>query len=154
LGVPIGAFAVIEAWGFEYKTVGLNWIKQNRRGEGIFTGMSYWTRANSELCLLATRGSPQRLAMDVRQVIMAPVGEHSEKPEEAHKRIERLVTGPYLELFARAERPGWTTWGNVVESDSTYNADDDFAKSIDVAYEAVRERVANGGSGWMPKPAV
>jgi N6-adenosine-specific RNA methylase IME4 len=107
-----GALEIIQSWGFEFKTVGLNWIKQNRSGEGIFTGMGYWTRANSELCLLATRGNPQRLAMDVHQVIMTPVGEHSEKPDEAYGRIERLIAGPYLELFARKERDNWVTWGN------------------------------------------
>jgi N6-adenosine-specific RNA methylase IME4 len=111
-----GALAVIEAWAFDYKTVGLDWIKQNRSGEGIFTGMGYWTRANSELRLLATRGRPQRRSMDVHQVIMASVGKHSAKPEEAHKRIERLLAGPYLELFARTKRDGWTTWGDEVES--------------------------------------
>jgi N6-adenosine-specific RNA methylase IME4 len=112
-----GALAVIEAWGFTYKTVGLNWVKQNRGGEGTFTGMGYWTRANSELCLLATRGNPQRLAADVHQVIMAPVAEHSEKPYEAYQRIERLLAGPYLELFARNERERWVTWGNEVGID-------------------------------------
>ena len=75
-------------------------------------GMGYYTRANSEPCLLATRGSPLRLAFDVPQVILAPVGAHSAKPNEAHARIERLVAGPYLELFARksgpAGRPGAT----------------------------------------------
>jgi N6-adenosine-specific RNA methylase IME4 len=109
-----GALEVIEAWGFEFKTVGLNWIKQNRSGEDIFTGMGYWTRANSELRLLATRGSPQRLAMDVHQVLLAPVGEHSEKPDEAYHCIERLLAGPYLELFARNERPCWTcSWNEI-----------------------------------------
>jgi MT-A70 protein len=55
-----------------------------------------------------------RLAFDVHQVIMAPVGEHSAKPGEVHDRIERLVAGPYLELFARQEHLGWVTWGNEV----------------------------------------
>jgi N6-adenosine-specific RNA methylase IME4 len=80
---------------------------------------------------------------------MAAVGEHSVKPDEIHGRIERLYGGRYLELFVRTERPGWTTWGNEV---APYDAEDDFAKSIDVAYDAVRERVANGGPTWTPKP--
>lgn len=109
-----GAVDVLRAWGFEYKTVGFTWAKQNRSGEGWFTGMGYWTRANAEVCLLATRGSPQRLAMDVPQLVVAPVREHSRKPDEVPPRIERLLAGPYLELFARAERPGWTTWGNEI----------------------------------------
>jgi len=52
--------------------------------------------------------------MGVPQVIMAPVGEHSAKPGEVHRRIERVLAMPYLELFARAKRPGWVTWGNEV----------------------------------------
>ena len=46
---------------------------------------------------------------------MTPVGEHSEKPDEAYLRMQRLFGGPYLELFARKERPGWTVWGNEIE---------------------------------------
>lgn len=109
-----GALHIIEKWGFQYKTAAFVWVKQNRGGAGLFTGMGYWTRANSEPCLLATKGSPTRLAMDVHQVILAPVAEHSRKPEEAHKRIERLLPGPRLEIFARQPRDGWTTWGNEV----------------------------------------
>ena len=108
-----GARDVIRAWGFEYKTCGLLWVKLNPNGEGLFTGMGYHTRANTEPCLLATRGSPRRLANDVHQVVMAPFREHSKKPEEVARRIERLYPGPYLELFARGEaRPNWTVWGN------------------------------------------
>jgi N6-adenosine-specific RNA methylase IME4 len=110
-----GALAVIESWGFAYKTAGFTWVKQNKGGEGLFTGMGYWTRANAELCLFATRGSPQRLAMDVPQVILAPVSEHSEKPDEARRRIERLLAGPYLELYGRRSVDGWWVWGNQIE---------------------------------------
>jgi N6-adenosine-specific RNA methylase IME4 len=107
-----GALEVIKAWGFEYKTIGFGWVKQNRGGEGLFTGMGYWTRANLECCLLASRGAPMRLAMDVHQVVTAPIGEHSAKPQEVRSRIQRLLAGPYLELFAREATPGWTSWGN------------------------------------------
>jgi len=109
-----GALRVIEAWGFKYTTAAFVYVKQNRSGKGLFTGMGYWTRANTEPCLLATKGSPTRLAMDVPQVIMEPVGKHSAKPVEARKRIVRLVPGPYLELFAREQTKGWTTWGNQI----------------------------------------
>jgi N6-adenosine-specific RNA methylase IME4 len=109
-----GALEVIKAWGFTYKTVGFNWVKQNRSGDGLFWGMGYHTRANSELCLLATRGSPKRQAKDVHQVIMSPVGEHSRKPDEAQVRIERLYPGPYLELYGRRPAPNWTVWGNQI----------------------------------------
>jgi N6-adenosine-specific RNA methylase IME4 len=82
-------------------------------------GMGYWTRANTEPCLLATRGNPKRLDAGVRMGIIEPRRQHSRKPDCVHGRIERLVSGPYLELFARAERPGWTTWGNEVGKFST-----------------------------------
>jgi N6-adenosine-specific RNA methylase IME4 len=110
-----GALDVIKAWGFEYKTAGFVWVKQNRNGEGLFTGMGYWTRSNTEFCLLATIGKPERMAKDVHQVIMSPVGKHSEKPEEARKRIEKLFIGPYLELFARGGSEGWQAWGDEAE---------------------------------------
>lgn len=113
-----GALEVIKAWGFEYTTAAFVWIKQNRSGEGIFTGMGYWTRANAEVCLLATRGSPMRLDMGVHQVVSAPVAEHSRKPEEVRTRIQRLLAGPYLELFGRRPVDGWTVWGNEVSSEA------------------------------------
>jgi N6-adenosine-specific RNA methylase IME4 len=78
-------------------------------------GTGYWTRSNSEVCLLATKGQPKRLNADVRQGIIAPRRQHSRKPNGIHERIERLVAGPYLELFARQERQGWTTWGNETQ---------------------------------------
>jgi N6-adenosine-specific RNA methylase IME4 len=109
-----GALDVIKAWGFTYKTCAFVWIKQNEGGNGLHTGMGYWSRSNAELCLLATRGKPLRLAADVHQVVMAPVGKHSEKPEEVRRRIERLLPGPYLELYGRALVAGWTVWGNEI----------------------------------------
>jgi N6-adenosine-specific RNA methylase IME4/ParB-like chromosome segregation protein Spo0J len=106
------AFAVIKAWGFEFKTCGFVWVKQTKDEERFATGMGYWTRANAEICLLATKGKPSRLNADVQQVIMTPRMEHSKKPDEVAGRIERLVPGPYLEMFARQQRAGWDVWGN------------------------------------------
>jgi N6-adenosine-specific RNA methylase IME4 len=101
----------------------------------LATGMGYATRTNTEYVLLAQRGTPRRLNNDVHQVVMAPRREHSEKPEEVARRIERLYPGPYLELFARHERKGWTTWGNELKP---YDGLDGFAKSLDVGYAAIR----------------
>ena len=109
-----GALEVMKAWGFTYKTAAFVWVKQNESSPGLHWGMGYWTRANAELCLLGTRGSPHRIAKDVHQIIMSPVGEHSRKPEETNARIERLLGGPYLELFARRPMAGWTVWGNDI----------------------------------------
>jgi N6-adenosine-specific RNA methylase IME4 len=103
---------VIAAWGFDYSGLAFDWIKRNASGEGLHMGGGYGTRANPEPCLLAVRGKPLRLDAGVHSVVMTPVGEHSEKPEEVARRIERLYGGPYLELFARRPREGWTTWGN------------------------------------------
>jgi len=77
--------------------------------------MGYWTRANPEQCLLATRGHPKRIGRDVRRWIDAPRREHSRKPDEIYERIERLVDGPYLEMFARQTRDGWDAWGNETD---------------------------------------
>ncbi len=107
------SFEVIKAWGFTYKTVGFYWTKVKKSGaEHIGTG--YWTRSNPELCLLCTRGKPQRNSKSVRKWIHAPVREHSRKPDEAYDRIEKLLNGPYIELFARQSRPGWDAWGDEV----------------------------------------
>jgi N6-adenosine-specific RNA methylase IME4 len=105
------AKGVIEAWGFNYKTIAFTWVKLTQAGRPAF-GCGYWTRANAEMCLLATRGSPKRLHADVPQVVLAPRREHSRKPDEVAARIERLVAGPYIELFARQLRPGWDGWGD------------------------------------------
>jgi N6-adenosine-specific RNA methylase IME4 len=116
------ALKLIDAWGFTYKTCGFDWMKADGRQPDMFAenvpvqvGMGYWTRANSEPCLLATRGKPTRINADVRMGIIEPRREHSRKPDCVPARIERLVEGPYLELFARTQRPGWTVWGNQTD---------------------------------------
>lgn len=111
------ALWLISAWGFTYKTCAFSWMKADpyrlfADDATPFAGMGYWTRANTEPCLLATRGKPKRINADVRQGVIAPRREHSRKPDCIHERIERLVAGPYVELFARQSRPGWSTWGN------------------------------------------
>jgi N6-adenosine-specific RNA methylase IME4 len=109
------ALELITAWGFTFKTVGFTWVKTNAKSEGYFTGMGYWTRSNPEMCLLATRGRPVRVARNVPQLVVAPRREHSRKPDEVPERIKRLLPGPYIELFARETRPGWDSWGNQTE---------------------------------------
>jgi N6-adenosine-specific RNA methylase IME4 len=102
------------AWGFAFKTIAFVWAKTNANGT-FRIGMGYWSRKQTETCLLFTRGKPRRADKGVRQLIVAPRREHSRKPDEQYERIERLVAGPYLELFARQERPGWTVWGNETD---------------------------------------
>jgi N6-adenosine-specific RNA methylase IME4 len=103
---------VIEAWGFRFSGLAFDWVKLNADGKGLHWGNGYNTRQNPEPCILAKRGNPLRLDEGVHSVIMAPVGEHSEKPDEAYARMERLYPGPRLELFARRERDRWKTWGD------------------------------------------
>lgn len=106
------ALKLIEAWGFEYKTVGFYWAKLNQDLKTFYMGMGHWTRSNPEQCLLATRGHPQRLDAGVRKLITAPRREHSRKPDEVRSYIERLVPGPYLEMFARESKENWDCFGN------------------------------------------
>jgi N6-adenosine-specific RNA methylase IME4 len=81
----------------------------------FFTGLGFWTRANPEMCLLATRGKPKRKSAGVKKLVIASRREHSRKPDEVYDRIEALCDGPYLEMFARHSRPGWDNWGTQCE---------------------------------------
>jgi N6-adenosine-specific RNA methylase IME4 len=69
---------------------------------------------NPEMCLLFTRGAPKRQSAAVRQLIVDERREHSRKPEAYRERVEALLPGPYLEMFARQPREGWSSWGNQV----------------------------------------
>lgn len=117
-----------EAWGWEYKTVAFTWVKTNQDRLSMALKLGYWTRANSEQVWLFTRGKPQRRSKGVLQALHATIdypaesaavvtypGQHSAKPEEVQNRIQQLVDGPYLEIFARRYRPGWTTIGNELD---------------------------------------
>jgi len=113
---------VIKKWGFEYKTVAFTWVKRNKNAGSWFMGMGSWTRANAELCLLATRGNPCRVNAGVSSVIDTPVMEHSRKPAIVRERIVELVGDiSRIELFARKPKDqlfdargfdGWDVWGN------------------------------------------
>lgn len=111
------ALQVITAWGFEYKTLAWVWVKANPTFFGFYMGMGYYTRSNSEPCLLATRGDlPKPKDRGVMSLIYSPVQEHSRKPDEQYAKIERLYPGmSYLEMFARRERAKWDVFGNEVE---------------------------------------
>lgn len=107
------AFRVIESWGFKYSTAAFVWVKKNKAADSPFFGCGAWTRANSELCLLATRGSVQRLDATISQIVESPIEEHSKKPEIVRELIERLVGKlPRVELFCRNPADGWDVWGN------------------------------------------
>lgn len=120
------AFEVAAAWGFKPVSIAFVWDKGRM-------GMGYWTRQEVEICHLFKRGSPRRLSRGVRSVIRAPRREHSRKPDEQYGRIEQLVDGPYLELFARQAWVGWSAWGNQV---GKFEAANDNSPSGDVARAA------------------
>ena len=109
------AFEVLKAYGFTYK-VALTWVKDR-------IGLGYWLRGQTEHALLAVKGNPRRKftgphgAMGSKvwsTALHAPRREHSQKPGEVWVMVEDLFDGPYLELFARHHRQGWTAWGNQV----------------------------------------
>lgn len=122
------AFATMESWGFKYSGVGFTWCKLARRYEedspqmfigpaDFHVGMGYTTRKNTEICLLGRRGSPKRASASVRELIVAPVREHSRKPDTFRRRVDEYV-GPgasVVELFARSQWPGWQAWGNETQ---------------------------------------
>jgi N6-adenosine-specific RNA methylase IME4 len=107
------AIELMAAWGFAYKSGGA-WAKMSRNGNPAF-GAGYLYRSAAELWLLGTRGSPKVRSRSVRNLIVAERREHSRKPDQMHDDIERLFDGPYLEMFARAPRDGWTVWGNQTD---------------------------------------
>jgi len=107
------AFRVIESWGFNYSTAAFVWVKKNKNMDTPFIGCGAWTRANSEICLLATKGHVLRLDASVSQVIESPIEEHSKKPDVVRELITQLVGKlPRVELFCRHPAEGWDVWGN------------------------------------------
>ena len=112
------ALQVIESWGFKYKTIGFQWIKQNRSGKGYYFGLGRWTRGNTEPCLIAVKGKPFKYKESnaVSQIIEYPLTRHSEKPPITRDKIVELTNENLnkIELFARQAAEGWDCWGNEV----------------------------------------
>ncbi len=117
------ALEIGKAWGLTYKTCAFLWAKTNvipktepvENDKHWFFGMGYWTRANTEPCLLFTKGKPKRKARNVRQLFVSAVQAHSRKPDGIYNRIEALVDGRYLEMFARRRHNGWFCMGNEID---------------------------------------
>ena len=109
-------FDLIKSWGFEYKTVGFTWVKRNKKSSSWFWGMGRWTRANAELCLIATKGKPKRINAGINSIIDTPIEEHSKKPNIVRDKIVQLVGDlPRIELFARQKTEGWDVIGNDID---------------------------------------
>lgn len=111
--MPQEALEVVRAWGFTPKTE-IVWRKTTKFGKRAF-GMGRIVRAEHETCLIATRGRPQIQSKKVRSTFDAVVGVHSAKPEAIYEIIESLYPGPYLSVFDRRERDGWTCVGDQVD---------------------------------------
>lgn len=123
---PSTGEAIMAAWGFEYVTCAFDWFKTNKDGT-LATGMGHYSRANSEPCLLGRRvkrkgiNRPMLKVQDhgVLMAQLAPRGEHSAKPNQFRRSIERLYGPvPRVELFARQHVQGWDCWGNEVEGEA------------------------------------
>ena len=123
------AMELMKAWGFQYKTGG-PWVKRAGNGNAAF-GTGYVLRSAAELFLIGTTGAPRVRNRSTRNLLLtgewpesvsdidsiivdSARREHSRKPDEMIPLIEQLFHGPYLELFARTARAGWTSWGNQV----------------------------------------
>jgi N6-adenosine-specific RNA methylase IME4 len=109
--------AVMKAWGFSYKS-NIVWHKVRRDGGSDGRGVGFYFRNVTELLLFGVRGKNARtLAPGRRQVNLLATRkrEHSRKPDEQYPLIEACSPAPYLELFARGKREGWTTWGNQAD---------------------------------------
>jgi len=115
------ALTLIKQWGFTYKSGAFTWVKQNKKADSLFMGLGSYTRANAEICLIATKGKgiPRQNAT-VRNTQIHRIGRHSEKPVAFRHDIEKLygITEhnshqfPRLEMFARQAAPGWHVFGN------------------------------------------
>lgn len=121
---------LMRAWGFRYSSSGFVWIKLKAScgrdeyqwislheiEQFLHMGTGYTTRKNCEFLLQGRRGSPKRMARNVLEPIISPVREHSRKPDEAYRRVERYVGDvAKLDLFTRQVRPGWDAFGDEAE---------------------------------------
>lgn len=109
---------VIKSWGFEYYGLGFDWVKLSKNGNPSY-GMGYYTRQNTEICLIGVKKKPNRfkpLIRNVLSVIHEKRMEHSKKPDIIKKNIVDIIGDlPRIELFARKETEGWDSWGNEIE---------------------------------------
>ena len=121
---------IARAWGARYSGRAFVWVKTKRHTldgrkierttlinptTDLSIGMGYTTRKNAEDLLLFRIGEPKRLARDIHEVVISPAREHSRKPDEVMRRVERFCEGPRVELFAREGRPGWDSWGDEID---------------------------------------
>lgn len=122
----LGAWRGPKGRPLRYITKAFTWVKLYPDG-GVYVGLGSHTRSNTEDVWLYSNGSPKRQAADVSQIVMARALNHSRKPDEPYRRAQALYPGPYLELFARRPRFGWTTLGNEIDGKDIRDALRDLA---------------------------
>ncbi|WP_260927443.1 MT-A70 family methyltransferase [Novosphingobium sp. 9] len=105
------AIELLKAWGFTYKS-GAAWAKQSSTGARWAFGTGYVFRSAAEFLLVGTIGKPRIRSRRQRNLIVAPIREHSRKPDDQYAMVEALYAGPYAEIFSRSNRPRWDCWGN------------------------------------------
>lgn len=108
---------VLEAWGFQYKS-NIVWHKVRKDGGPDGRGVGFYFRNTTELLLFGVRGKDARTLAPGRSqvnILKTQKREHSRKPDEMYDIIQSCSRGPFLELFARGSRPGWSTWGNQAD---------------------------------------
>ena len=105
---------VMAFWGFEYKTP-IHWVKTTKAGVPDLSCMGFHYRNVIEPCLYGNMDGQRTKHYNVPNILFATKTGHSQKPEAFYQLVEHQSEGPYLELFARAERPGWDRWGNEVK---------------------------------------
>ncbi|MCY2990004.1 MAG: MT-A70 family methyltransferase [Planctomycetota bacterium] len=111
------ALQIMRAWGFTYKT-NIVWFKVRKDGGADGRGVGFYFRNVTELLLFGVKGSLRTLQPGRRQVniLISRKQEHSRKPDSVYDLVQRCSPGPHLELFARERVPGWTQWGNEVDT--------------------------------------
>jgi len=115
--------SLFKRWGVRPVSTAFVWVKTKKTfdmttlgdtplfAEDLHFGMGYTTRQNAEFVMLGRIGSPSGIRKDIRQMILAPVSEHSRKPDEYYRRVEHFARGERIDMFAGREREGWTSWG-------------------------------------------
>jgi N6-adenosine-specific RNA methylase IME4 len=114
---------VMERWGFRYVTMGA-WAKRTKHDKSAFGG-GYVLRSAAEPFVLGKVGEPVIVSKSVRNLVSGQVREHSRKPEAAYAAAESLMPhARKVELFSRANRPGWMAFGDEIgKFDRTEKAD-------------------------------
>ena len=111
---------IMRAWGFAPTCIGFSWPKRNPSGEGYHCGLGNWVRHGTEVCLLGVEAIRCAWPRMCTKLLTRLSARTAPSPTRCTSRIERLVAGPYLELFARERVPGWTVWGNEIAPDQMH----------------------------------